>query len=113
MESIWNASSSGLKNITLGGYELGRSCDAPMDTAIFLSPFFLAVNFIALVIRLTSTTFALVFVGTVVCWTRTLFHPVKISDNMLDIVVVERHIHGVVKIDVLGLELRLEDSESL
>lgn len=56
VESRWKASCSSLKYMTLGGYDVGRSMDAPIETVIFRSPFFLEVNLIALVIKLTKTS---------------------------------------------------------
>jgi hypothetical protein len=41
--------------MTFGGYDVGRSAEAPIETVIFLSPFFRDVNLTAFVIRLTST----------------------------------------------------------
>jgi hypothetical protein len=55
VESRWKASFSSLKYMTLGGYDVGRLMDVPIETVMFLSPFFLDVNFIALVIKLTRT----------------------------------------------------------
>ena len=41
--------------MTFGGYDVGRSVEAPIETVMFRSPFFLAVNLMAFVMRLTRT----------------------------------------------------------
>lgn len=76
-----------LKNITFGGYDVGRSVEAPMDIVIFLSPFFLAVNFMALVIRLTKTD-KISMISEMLCFLFTLLHSVDICNDMIDFMVV-------------------------
>jgi hypothetical protein len=43
----------------------------------------------------------------------TLFHPVEIGNNVFDAFVVIRYVHGIVELDILRFELRLEDFEGL
>jgi hypothetical protein len=83
-----------------------------MDTVILRSPFFLDVNLTAFVIKFTSTM-AVSLYRTIARMFSTLFHPVKIGNNVFDVFVIIRHIHGIVELDVFRFEFRLEDSESL
>ena len=110
VESRWKVSFSSLKNITLGGYEVGRSCEAPIETTIFLSPVFLAVNLMAFVMRLTNTDeLAKRTLGSKE--TVTLVHTIEVGNNIVDTQFVIRDIHCVVKLDVLSLEFGLEYPE--
>lgn len=74
--------------MTFGGYDVGRSAEAPIETVIFLSPFFRDVNLTAFVIRLTSTD----RVSQHLCIggkrLLTLFHPVEIRDDIINSLVV-------------------------
>jgi hypothetical protein len=83
-----------------------------MDTMILRSPFFLDVNLTAFVIKFTSTT-AVSLCQTIARMFPTLFHPVKIGNNVFDVFVIIRYIHGIVELDILRFEFRLEDFESL
>jgi hypothetical protein len=83
-----------------------------MDTIILRSPFFLDVNLTAFVIRFTSTM-AVSLCRTIASMNYTLFHPVEIGNNVFDAFVVIRYVHGIVELDILRFELRLEDFEGL
>jgi hypothetical protein len=91
---------------------VGRFTDAPMDTVMFLVPFFLEVNLMALVIRFTRTRkdqrepkYTGIF--------RTLLHAIEVSNNSIYVLLLIRNVHSVMKVDVFGFELRLEDSKRL
>jgi hypothetical protein len=98
--------------MTFGGYEVGRSVEAPIETVIFRLPFFLEVNFIAFVIKLTSTTKS-AFAPYPRARDITLLHAVDVSNDEFNCPIVIRDIHGVMEVDILGPKLGLEDLESL
>jgi hypothetical protein len=98
--------------MTFGGYEVGRSIEAPIETVILRLPFFLAVNFIAFVIKLTSTNKS-AFASYSRARDITLLHAIDVSNDEFNCPIVVRDIHGVMEIDILGPKLGLEDLESL
>lgn len=86
--------------------------EAPMETVIFLSPFFLDVNLTAFVIRLTSTAKSQrssQCTATLV----TLLHPVQIGNDVIDFLLVIGNIHCIMEFNLLRLELGLKDLERL
>jgi len=43
----------------------------------------------------------------------TLFHSVEVGNNILDLIVLIRYVHGIVELYIFGFEFGLEDFESL
>jgi hypothetical protein len=98
--------------MTFGGYDVGRCTEQPMDTTILRSPFFLAVNLTAFVIKFTRTRCISEFLYPMFM-ILTLLHPVKVCNDIFDMFIVIRDIHSIVELDVLCLELGLEYFEGL